>query len=171
MAAEGKAAVNCGLPCWPGQAAGACQQGEWLLSCRRAASGCAAALPALPCCQSWPRLPLPNTIHDRTCRLSSAVFSVRAGLHWSFRMSRQMAPLALEMLGCHTCSRRQWRRGWQLVRQQGQQRAVNHACQHLGYRHRSRYTREAAQHVTAAAGSSSHRRQARRTWNGSSHRS
>lgn len=37
-----------------------------------------------------------------TCRLSSAVLSVSAGLHWSFKMSKQMAPLAEEMLGCQT---------------------------------------------------------------------
>lgn len=29
-----------------------------------------------------------------------------AGDHWSFRMSRQMAPVWLEMLGCHTCTGR-----------------------------------------------------------------
>lgn len=29
-----------------------------------------------------------------------AVFKVRAGLHWSFRMSRQMAPFALLTFGC-----------------------------------------------------------------------
>ena len=31
---------------------------------------------------------------------SSAVLSVRAGLHWSFRMSRQMAPFWLLTFGC-----------------------------------------------------------------------
>ena len=36
----------------------------------------------------------------RACKLSSAVLSVNAGLHWSFRMSKQMAPFALLILGC-----------------------------------------------------------------------
>ncbi len=37
---------------------------------------------------------------SRACKLSSAVFSVKAGLHWSLRMSKQIAPLALLMFGC-----------------------------------------------------------------------
>ena len=31
--------------------------------------------------------------HNSACKLSRAVFIVSAGLHWSFRMSRQMAPV------------------------------------------------------------------------------
>ena len=39
---------------------------------------------------------------SRACSDSMAVFMVSAGDHWSFRMSRQMAPVCEEMLGCHT---------------------------------------------------------------------
>ena len=37
---------------------------------------------------------------SKACKLSSAVFRVRAGLHWSFNMSRHMAPFALLIFGC-----------------------------------------------------------------------
>ena len=36
----------------------------------------------------------------RACRESSTVRSVIAAAHWSFRMSRQMAPVTDEMFGC-----------------------------------------------------------------------
>ena len=35
------------------------------------------------------------------CNESSTVLSVMAAAHWSFRMSRQMAPVTEETLGCH----------------------------------------------------------------------
>ena len=38
----------------------------------------------------------------RTCKLSNAVLIPSAGDHWSFRMSRQIAPVWLDMLGCQT---------------------------------------------------------------------
>ena len=38
----------------------------------------------------------------RACRLSMTVFIVRAGDHWSFRISRQIAPVWDDTLGCHT---------------------------------------------------------------------
>jgi hypothetical protein len=39
---------------------------------------------------------------SRDWTLSSAVLMVRAGDHWSFRMSRQIAPVCEETFGCHT---------------------------------------------------------------------
>jgi hypothetical protein len=35
-----------------------------------------------------------------TCKERSTVRKVMAAAHWSFNMSRQMAPVTLEMLGC-----------------------------------------------------------------------
>ena len=39
---------------------------------------------------------------NKACKLSRAVFNVRAGDHWSFRMSRHMAPFALLTFGGQT---------------------------------------------------------------------
>lgn len=48
---------------------------------------------------------------------NSAVLSVKAGLHWSFRMSRQMAPFWLLTFGCLSRIRRMRCRG--VVTQRG----------------------------------------------------
>ena len=40
--------------------------------------------------------------HMRACRLNIAVFIVSAGDHWSFRISRQIAPVTEDTFGCHT---------------------------------------------------------------------
>lgn len=37
---------------------------------------------------------------SKACMERRAVFKVSAGLHWSFKMSKQMAPLWLLMFGC-----------------------------------------------------------------------
>ena len=44
------------------------------------------------------------------CRLRRTVRSVSAAAHWSFRMSRQMAPVTEETFGCQTCVKN---RTWQ----------------------------------------------------------
>lgn len=46
--------------------------------------------------------------HIKACRLNIAVFIVSAGDHWSFRMSRQIAPVTEETLGCHTVRNERW---------------------------------------------------------------